>query len=134
MPYRSLLLLRVALVAVLAGSASACLAAAAGAGAAGAVAYENRGAESLAQGSINAVFDRAVAAFAATGVGQTGQTTEDNGAKRKLVGSRGDLEVTVDMERESDTTTKVTVTARRNTVEYDRDFARDLLGRIVGGS
>ena len=56
---------------------SGCFLAAAGAGAAGAIAYTNRGASSDVSGTVDQVFDRAVAAFGQNGVTETGRSTED---------------------------------------------------------
>jgi len=38
------------------------------------------------------------------------------------------------MERESETTTKTEVTARKNVAEWDKDYANHLLDRIVRGT
>lgn len=111
--------------------AGGCFLAAAGAGAAGAVAYTNRGASSDVAGTVDQVFDRAVTAFQQAGISETGRSTEDNGDKRKLLGMKGEQEVTVDLSRSNATTTKVEVTARKSPVEYDRELAKDVLSRIV---
>lgn len=114
-----------------------CLAAAAvgaGAGAAGAVAWTSRGATSRVQGSVEEVFNRSAAVFREMGITQTGQTTEDNGAERKLIGTKGELEVTVQIERDEAATSKVEVYARKSPVEWDRNLARDVLTRIVSRS
>jgi hypothetical protein len=108
-----------------------CFLLAAGAGAGAAVAYTNRGAESTVSGSIDQVFDRSTSTMQQLGITETGRATEASGAKRRIVGTKGDLEVTVELSRASDATTKVEVFARKNTVDYDRDFARDVLTRIV---
>ncbi len=95
----------VALYAVLVASPlalSGCFLVAAGAGAAGAIAYTNRGASSSVSGNIDAVFDRSVTAFAAAGVRETGRSTEESGAKRRLTGAKGEQEVIVEMERDGD--------------------------------
>jgi hypothetical protein len=110
---------------------SGCFLVAAGAGAGAAIAYTNRGASSTVHGSVDDVFTRSVAAFAQTGVTKTGESTEDSGAKRKLVGSKSDLEVTVEMSRATDSTTSVEVYAQKNAVQYDKDFAKDVLNRII---
>jgi hypothetical protein len=110
---------------------SGCFLVAAGAGAAGAIAYTNRGASSDVAGNIDDVFGRAVSAFTSEGIRETGRSTEDNGTKRKLVGSKGEQEVTVERDRESSTTTKVEVIAKKNTVDYDKELAKEVLNRII---
>lgn len=130
-PFRSL---RWALLAVLVTSAPACLAAAAAVGAGGAIAWTQRGASSAVPGSVDQVYRRAEAVFREMGITQTGQSSGDQGAERSLKGTREDMEVTVEIERESPSTAQVEVYARRNTVEFDRNYARDVLTRIVNRS
>lgn len=108
-----------------------CFLVAAGAGAAGAIAYTNRGASSNVSGSIDAVFDRSVTAFAGAGIRETGRNTEESGAKRRLTGAKGEQEVIVEMERKESETTKVEVIARKNAVDYDKKLAEDVLNRII---
>jgi hypothetical protein len=48
-----------------------------------------------------------------------------------LKGKKGDLDVNIDINRETDKTTKVEVTARKNLAEWDKDYAKDVLNRIV---
>jgi hypothetical protein len=108
-----------------------CFLFAAGAGAAGAIAWTNRGATSAVDGSVDQVFARSAAVFRDMGINQTGESTEESGAKRKITGTKGDLDVTVEMNRASNATTKVEVYAQRNAVQWDKSFARDVLTRIV---
>jgi hypothetical protein len=113
-------------------SLGGCFLVAAGAGAGAAVAYTNRGAKSTVDGSVDQTFDRAVAAFQGLNIKETGRNTQDNGVKRQLVGDTTDgLTVTVDMERKTSTTTDVEVVAKKNTVDYDKDFANTVLSRII---
>ena len=125
---------RLALSLLLAASsltAGGCFLVAAGAGAAGAIAYTNRGATSVVSGSVDHVFDRAGAAFQQAGVAETGRSTADNGTKRKLVGTKGEYEVTAELSRSTDSTTKVEITASKSAVEYDKELAKDILNRIL---
>lgn len=110
---------------------SGCFLIAAGAGAAGAIAYTNRGAESDVAGTVDQVFDRAVAAFQQSGITETGRATEDNGTRRRLVGAKGEQEVTVELNRSSESVTKVEVIAKKNAVDYDKELAKDVLDRIL---
>ena len=110
---------------------SGCFLVAAGAGAAGAIAYTNRGATSVVSGTVDQVFDRAGSAFQQSGITETGRSTEDSGRQRKLVGTRGEYEVTAELSRSSDSTTKVEITARKSAVEYDKELAKEILNRIL---
>jgi hypothetical protein len=107
-----------------------CLAAAA-AGAAGGVYLTSRGAESVIEGSPAQVAARAQAVMSEMGIVKEGESTENQGDKQVVKGKKGDLDVTVDIVRESPTTAKVEVTARKNLAEWDKDFAKEVLNRIV---
>ena len=107
-----------------------CLAAAA-AGAAGGVYLTSRGAESVIEGSVDDVAARAEAVMDEMGIVKEGESTEDQGDKHVLKGKQGDLDVNIDINRESPTTTKVEVTARKNLAEWDKDYAKDVVNRIV---
>ena len=120
-------------VAALAAAAPACVAAAA-AGAGGALYVTSRGAESLVQGQPSQVAPRVAAAFSEFQIQQTRNSTENGGDKQEFKGTKGDLEVTVSLERKSPTTTNVEVTARKNLAEWDKDFAKQVLQRIVASS
>ena len=125
---------RLALSLVLAAStlaAGGCFLVAAGAGAAGAVAYTNRGATSVVAGTVDQVFDRSAAAFQQAGITETGRTTENSGQVRKLIGTKGEYEVTAELNRSTDSTTKVEITARKSAVEYDKEMAKDILTRLL---
>lgn len=107
-----------------------CLAAAA-AGAAGGVYLTTRGAEAVIEGSVDDVAGRAEAVMGEMGIVKEGESTENQGAKQVLEGKQGDLDITIDINRESATTTKVEVTARENLAEWDKDYAKEVLNRIV---
>lgn len=121
---------QLALMLVLALPASACLAAAA-AGAAGGVYFTSRGAESLVEGSIDQVAARSEAVMAEMQIVKDAESSERGGDRRELKGKKGDLDVTIQMRRESPTTTKVEVTARENLAEWDKEYAQQVLERIV---
>ena len=107
-----------------------CLAAAA-AGAAGGIYLTSRGAESVVQGSVDQVAARAEAVMSEMGIVKEGESTEDQGDKQVLKGKKDDLDVTIEVRRESPTTAKVEVTARENVAEWDKDYAKEVLNRIV---
>ena len=121
---RSLLLL---LAVVL--PSTGCLAAAAGA--AGGIYLTSRGAESMVQGSVDQTAGRAEAVMGEMGIVKEGERTENQGEQHVLKGKKGDLDITVDIKRESESTVKVEVAARKNLAEWDKDYAKDVLSRIV---
>lgn len=110
--------------------AAGCVAAAA-AGAAGAVYATTRGVESLVAAPIDQVVANAESVMKDMGITQDGSSSDDGGAKRELKGKHADLDVTVHMERQDTATTKVEVYARKNLAEWDKDYARSVLERIV---
>jgi hypothetical protein len=127
---------RVALLLVLLSTAplaSGCFLVAAGAGAGAAIAYTNRGASANVPGTVDAVFDRAVGAFTALQIAETGRSTGESGATRQLTGKAGDQEIVVDIKRSSDDVAALEVVARRNVVDYDKARAKEVLDRIVTG-
>jgi hypothetical protein len=107
-----------------------CLAAAA-AGAGAGVYLTSRGAESIVEGSPDQIAARARAVMSEEGIVPDASSTESGGDKRELKGKKGDLDVTFDIERKSDKTTRVEVAARKNLAEWDKDYAQKLLQRIV---
>jgi hypothetical protein len=107
-----------------------CLAAAA-AGAAGAVYATTRGAESVVEGSVDQIAGRAEAVMSEMGIVKQGESTEDQGDKQVLKGTKDKLDVTININRETPTTAKVEVTARENLAEWDKDYAKEVLTRIV---
>jgi hypothetical protein len=115
---------------MLAVSATGCVAAAA-AGAAGAIYATTRGVESLVSGSIDDVAARTQAVMREMGITMEGSSTDKGGAKREFKGKQGDLDVTVQLEQQDSATTKVEVSARKNLAEWDKDYARQVLERIV---
>jgi hypothetical protein len=116
--------------AALSGPVAACVAAAA-AGAAGGVYATSRGAEALVSGSVEEVAARAQTVMTDMNIAPTGEKTELAGDKHQLKGKQGDLDITIDMQRSDSATTKAEVYARKNLVEWDKAYAREVLERIV---
>lgn len=107
-----------------------CLAAAA-AGAGAGIYLTSRGAESLVEGPVDDIAKRAQAVMNEEGIVPDASSTENGGDKRELKGKKADLDVTITMERQDPKTTKVEVTARKNLAEWDKDYAQQLLSKIV---
>lgn len=117
-------------------AATGCVAAAAGAGAAGAVYLTTRGAESLMNAPVDDVARRAEAVMREEGIVKDAESTEKSGSKRELKGKKGDLDVSIEIQEQTDNpaTTKVEVSARKNEVEWDKDYAKVILNKIVAKS
>lgn len=116
----------------LASVTAGCVAAtAAAAGVGSGIYFTSRGAESVVNGPIDQVEQRARSVLQQEGVNITGTQTEQSGDKRELKGTKGDLEVTVSMERQGTGTTKAEVSARKNLVTWDKEYAQEVLGKIV---
>jgi hypothetical protein len=122
---------RWALLLALAGALPGCLAAAAAAGAGTGIYLTTRGAESIVNASVNDVAARVQTVFKTEGVTLDATSMESGGDTREIKGKKGDLDIAVSMERQSPTTTKTEVTARKNLAEWDKEYAQHLLDRIV---
>ena len=110
--------------------AGACAAAVA-AGAAGGIYATTRGVESLVASPIDRVVSSSESVMKDMGIVQDATSSDNGGAKRELKGKHGDLDVTIQMEQRDTATTKVEVYARKNLAEWDKDYARTVLDKIV---
>jgi hypothetical protein len=108
-----------------------CLAAAAAAGAGTGIYLTTRGAESTVNGTVDNVAQRTRSVFSSEGIVMDATSSESGGDKRQFKGKKGDLDITATLERQSETTTKVDVEARKNLAEWDKDYAQQLLTKIV---
>jgi hypothetical protein len=131
MPIKSIAPIRWALVLGLVAPATGCVAAAAAAGAGAGVYLTSRGAESLVESSVDQLAARARAVMTEEAIVPDASSTENGGDKRELKGKKGDLDVTIQIERKDPKTTRVEVTARKNLAEWDKDYAQQILSRIV---
>jgi hypothetical protein len=131
MAYKSMAPAKWALVFALVLPTTACLAAAAAAGAGAGIYLTTRGAESMVEGSIDQVAARAQAVMNEEGIVPEASSLEKGGDKREFKGKKGDLDVTIELEQKNANTTRVEVTARENLAEWDKEYAQQLLSRIV---
>jgi hypothetical protein len=131
MTNRSMARVQWALVLALILPVTGCVAAAAAAGAGAGIYLTSRGAESLVDNSVDNVAARAQAVMSEEGIVPDASSTEDGGDKREFKGKKGDLDVTIELERKSPTSTRIEVTARKNLAEWDKEYAQQLLSRIV---
>ena len=111
--------------------ATGCVAAAAAAGAGAGIYLTSRGAESLVESSVDQVAARAQAVMSEEGIVSDASSSESGGNNREFKGKKGDLDVTIQLERESGSTTRIEVTARKNLAEWDKEYAQQLLSRII---
>lgn len=100
-----------------------------GAGAAGGYYFTSRGVGSTVNGGVDDVAARTRAVLAADGIVITERKIE--GDKQTLKGAKGDLEISVEIEEQSPSTAKVEISARKNLVEWDKDYARRVMDQIV---
>lgn len=122
------------MVAALAGPVGGCLAAAAaGAGAGTGIYLTSRGASSTVNGSVTDVAARTRSVLDGEGITITETKNEAEGDKRSFKGTKADLDISVELERQTPTTTKAEVTARKNLAEWDKHYAQALLNKIVKG-
>lgn len=116
----------------LAAGTGGCLAAAAGAGAAAGIYLTDQGASGMVQGSLADVDRRTQAVLNEMGI-----TVEERGEHQggfHYRGTSGDISVNVELEAQGAGTTEVKASARRNPVDYDKEYARSLIQRIVARS
>ena len=104
------------------------------AGAAGGVYLTTRGAQSEVDGSIDQVATRTQAVMKDLQIVPGTTSSSDAGQKREFKGTKGDLDVTITLESRSSNTTHVEATARKNFAEWNKDFAQDVVTRIVKAS
>jgi hypothetical protein len=107
-----------------------CMAAAAGAGAAAAIHMTGNSAHSEIAASTAQVDGWTQAVLGEMGVTVHSRTEKTDGFEYRGTGP-GDREVSVDVEASGVGMTSVTASARRSPVEWDNDFARDLVRRIA---
>ncbi len=84
----------------------------------------------IVQGSLDDVTQRARAALIKMKVVE--EPSSARGSSRRALRGKGkdNLDVAITLKRQSASTTRVEVTARRGLAEYDQDFARELLDGI----
>ncbi len=126
----------VRMVALIALSAvlAACAAAAAGAaGAATGIYLTSRGASGVVRGSVDEVARKTERVYADMGIAITGREREaENGRLEvEIKGETADLDVKTDIESETSTSSRIHVEAQKSAVEWDQDFAKAVVERIV---
>jgi hypothetical protein len=116
--------------------AAGCLLAAAGAGAGGGIYFTERGVESTVPASVDRATAAARQAFDELKVTPTKRSAEqaaDGAERRKLDGTAAGRDVSVTLTSQGNST-RVQVVATTSAVTWDKEFARNLLNRIVANS
>jgi hypothetical protein len=115
---------------------AACVVAAAGAGAGGGLYLTQRGVESLVPVPVDRAASATHQAFDALKIRQTKSETEqrEQGEKRQVDGTAGDREISVTLQADNQSSTRVQVVAKKSAVTWDKDFARTILDKIVAYS
>ena len=134
MANKSMATAKLALALALALPTAGCVAAAAAAGAGAGIYLTSRGAESVVSGSVDQIAARAQAVMRDESIVPDASSTEQGGDKREFKGKKGDLDITIDIERKDPNTARVEVSARKNLAEWDKDYAQKLLQKIVAKS
>lgn len=128
---RSIVAARCALLVVALSLTSGCFLLGAGAGAVGSIYFTDRGTSSLAEGSLEALAERTRAVFEEMQIEPTGEETAPDGGDMEIAGKNGPLDITVDLERKGPSSTLVQVSARRDGVAWNKDYAKMVLERIL---
>lgn len=114
---------------ILTAGLTGCLVAAA-AGAGGAIVLSGHTAEAIVDRPVEEMASVAEQILADDGVSITDTRSQDSGAKRIFEGEKGNLDVTVTIQRTKEGT-KLGVEAQRNAASWDDDYARSLLAKII---
>lgn len=122
---------RVTVATATAALLSGCLLAA-GAGAGGGIYFTSQGVESVVPGGVEAVATATERAFEHFDLTRTELRVEpDNRVLRAEPSAGGDPQVTVTIRQEGEGTTRVEVKARTSVVTWDKEYARELIEKIV---
>jgi hypothetical protein len=131
MTFKSMVPAKWALAIALVLPAAGCVAAAAAAGAGAGIYLTTRGAESMVDGSIDQVAARTQAVMNEEGIVPDESAVQNGGDKREFKGKKGDLDVTFELERKSSNTTRIEASARKNLAEWDKEYAQQLVSKVV---
>lgn len=108
-----------------------CLLAAAG-GVGGGIYFTNQGVESIVPGGVEEVSTATERAFGDFDLTRTELRIDEEGRTlRAQPSGGGDPEVTVTIRQEGDDSSRVEVKARNSVVTWDKDYARQVIEKIV---
>jgi hypothetical protein len=122
-----------ALLGALSAGLSGCAAAVIGAGAGGAgmAAYTDRGAKADLKGSVEALRSHVEAVYREKGLTIYERTTKNEGAQELVRGKAGAFDVTTTLSSSGQSLVHVEVVAKEDTLKWNKDYAKDLLSRII---
>jgi len=124
---------RAAVLALGVAAAGGCVAAAAaGAGAGAGIYLTSQGASGMVNAPAGTVAGRVPSVLQDLGITVTGHSTQESGAVHEWNGTRGDQEIHVQVKAQSNGTSEVSASAKKNMAEWDKDFARTIVARITG--
>lgn len=91
------------------------------------------GVESDTKGQIADVNNRTLTVFKQLGIQSTGLDTENSGAKQILKGKKDDMEIEVQLTPTpgAENQTHIVVTAKQGTIKWNKDFAQQILSKII---
>ncbi|MDR3607622.1 MAG: hypothetical protein P4M08_09605 [Oligoflexia bacterium] len=94
----------------------------------------NASASSDIKGSVSDVNSRTQNVFKDMGISVTGSQTKASGKEQDLTGKTGDKTVTVAMNEVSAGVTHVQVTAKEGALQWNEDYARSVLSKLIEAS
>jgi len=124
---------QMAVLALGVASAGGCMAAAAAAaGAGGGIYLTSQGAGSMVSAPATTVAARVPGVLSSMGITVTNHDTEHNGEEHEWTGTGNDnMEIHVQVKAESNGTSRVTASARKNAAQWDKDYAQQIVTRIT---
>ncbi|HSU12849.1 hypothetical protein [Longimicrobium sp.] len=114
-------------------SAGGCAAAAvAAAGAGGGIYLTSQGAESMLNQPAATVAGRVPGVLSSMGISVTDHKTEHDGMEHEWTGTGTDnMEVHVQVKSETNGSSRVSASARKNMAQWDKDYAQQIVARIT---
>jgi hypothetical protein len=113
-------------------SLAGCAAAAVGAaGVVGGIEYTDRGAKGDVKGSVQQVNQQAKTALKEMHIHVTGNEMKGSGKEQDLSGKSGSTDISVSMTQAAADTTHVEVVARESTIKWNKDYAKQILAKII---
>jgi hypothetical protein len=91
----------------------------------------NASTSSDVKGSVSTVNSHAQDVFKEMGIGVTGSQSKESGKKQELTGKAGDKTVTVELSQVSPEMTHVQVTAKEGSLQWNEDYAQQVLSKLI---
>jgi hypothetical protein len=96
-----------------------------------AISQSIQGAESDVKGDINDVNVRAMTVFKEQKIAQVGSSLGKSGETQTLTGKKGDMTVEIQLDSRGDNQTHIGIIAKQGSLKWNKDFASNLLDKIV---